>query len=199
MARALDIVGDRWTLLMLRELLGGPARFHELQAGLQGIAKNLLTDRLRRLEEDGVIRRISAANSTLYALTEVGVAIRPTIEAIGLWGTRVPRVAPPEHDRSIRAVAVALHSILTRAGEALPDERCVVGLEIDGEPLEITLGPHTSVTARPSTDADARVQVPKKAVSDYLAGRAFDKRAFALVSGDKAARTALLQAMGAML
>ena len=48
-ARALDVVGDRWTLLMLRELLGGPARFNELQAGLPGIAKNLLTARLRQL------------------------------------------------------------------------------------------------------------------------------------------------------
>ena len=144
------------------------------------------------------MRRVSTPPTTVYALTEIGSAIRPAIEAIGYWGTRVPRVSPPVHDRSVRAIAMALQSILARAGDALPDERIVVELAIDGEPLEITLGPHPTLTARPSTDADARMSAPKAAMSDYLAGRAFDKRAFALQSGDREARAALLRAMAAM-
>lgn len=197
-ARALDVVGDRWTLLIVRELLGGPARFVELYEGLPGIAKNLLTERLRRLEGDGVVRRVAGTHAT-YALTEVGAAIRPAVDAIGMWGVKVPRVAEPVHDRSLRAVAVALHSFLIRAGDALPTERVVVELQVDGGALEIVLGPQPTVTARPTTDAQARVRVPKAAVSDYLAGRAFDKRAFELISGDRDARAALLRAMAAMM
>ena len=60
LSTALDFVGDRWTILILRELLGGSARFQELRDGLPGIASNLLTERLRRLESDGIIRRVRA-------------------------------------------------------------------------------------------------------------------------------------------
>ena len=74
-ATALDFVGDRWTILILRELLGGSARFQELREGLPGIASNLLTERLRRLEADGLVRQIHAHNSVLYALTEQGAGI----------------------------------------------------------------------------------------------------------------------------
>ena len=76
MATALDIIGDRWTLLLLRELLGGAARFQDLYEGLPSIAKNLLTDRLRRLESDGIVRRVRSHNAVLYALTERGTAAR---------------------------------------------------------------------------------------------------------------------------
>lgn len=194
-ARALDVIGDRWTLLILRELLGGPARFFELQAGLVGIAKNLLTERLRRLEGDGLVRRVSTTNTTLYTVTDAGAATRPIIEALGMWGGKAPKLGPLEHDRSIRSVAVALHTFLTRAGDALPPDRIVVELAVDDEPLEIVLGPQTRVTARTSAEPDARVATTKPAMTDYLHGRAFDKRAWPLVSGDKAARAALLRAM----
>lgn len=198
-ARALDLVGDRWTLLILRELLGGPARFYELESGLPGIAKNLLTERLRRLEGDGIVRRVGTTNNTLYALTDLGAATRPVIEALGMWGANAPKLAPPEHDRSIRSIAVALHTFLSRAGDALPTERSVLEVSVDDEPLEIVLGPHPSVSARPSADPDARLQTTKAAVTNYLHGREFDKKNFSLVSGDKAARSALLHAMGSML
>ena len=61
MATALDFVGDRWTILILRELLGGPARFQDLKDGLPGIAPNLLVERLRRMEGDGIVRRLAGA------------------------------------------------------------------------------------------------------------------------------------------
>lgn len=198
MATALDVVGDRWTLLILRELLGGPARFHELQDGLPGIAKNLLTSRLRRLESDGIVRRVSSHSTVLYALTEQGAAIRPALEELGFWGARLRRVAPAEHDRSIRAIAMALQSVLVRAGDVLPTERYVIELEIDGEHVEIILGPRPTVTARPSTEADARIRVATATMSDFLLGQSFDKKRFAYVSGDRAARKALLGALGSM-
>lgn len=198
MATALDIVGDRWTILILRELLGGPARFHELEEGLPGIAKNLLAERLRRLETDTVVRRVTARNTTLYALTDLGSAVRPALEELAFWGARLQRVAPVEHDRSIRAIAMALQAILVRAGEALPADRAVIELEIGGEPAEIVLGPRPTVTARPSTDADTRIRASAATVANLLSGRSFDKKGFAYVSGDRAVRTALLHALDAM-
>ena len=84
LARALDVVGDRWNLLIVRQLLIGPARFGELREGLPGIATNLLTDRLRDLESAGVVeRRLSdEANAITYALTDWGAQLREPIYAM---------------------------------------------------------------------------------------------------------------------
>jgi len=198
MATALDVVGDRWTLLILRELLGGPARFHELEDGLPSIAKNLLTSRLRRLESDGLLERVNLHGSVLYALTEAGAAIRPTLEELGFWGASLGRIAPAEHDRSIRAIAMALQSVLVRAGEALPADRYVIELEIDGEYIEILLGPRPTATARPSSEADVHIAAPTAIVSELLLGGQFDPERFVCVSGDEAAKDALLRALGVL-
>ena len=153
MATALDVIGDRWTILILRELLGGAARFHELQEGLPGIAKNLLTDRLRRLESDGIVRRVRSHNAVLYALTERGAAARTAVEELGFWGATLEPVVPPQHPRSIRAIAMAVQALLARAGDALPDVRHVIELEIDNEHVQIVLDARPSASAGPSTDA----------------------------------------------
>jgi DNA-binding HxlR family transcriptional regulator len=199
MATALDVIGGRWTPLILRELLGGPARFQDLQDGLPGIAKNLLADRLRQLEADEIVRRVSVSSTTLYGLTEQGGAIRPVLEALGFWGAGLRRVGPAVHDRSIRAIAMALQAILARAGDALPVERHVVELEIEGEHVEIVLGPRPTATARPCTDADARVRVPTSTISDVLLGQRLDRKRFVHLAGNKAARAALLNALGTMV
>jgi DNA-binding HxlR family transcriptional regulator len=188
MATALDIIGDRWTILILRELLGGAARFHELRDGLPGIATNLLAARLRRLEADGVVRRIQAHNTVLYALTEQGATVRLTLEELGFWGARLQqRVAPAVHERSIRAIAMALQSILVRAGDALPAERLVLELDVNGEYLEAILDQRPTVTARLSTEPDARVRASTQGISAFLLGQAFDDSTFTHVSGNEAA------------
>ncbi len=196
MATALDAIGDRWTILMIRELLGGAARFQQLQDGLPGIPKNLLADRLRRLESDGLVRRVRSHNATLYALTETGAAARRAVEELAFWGARLEPIAPPTHPRSIRAIAMALQAVLARAGDALPDSAHVVELEVDGEPIQILLGTNPTATAGPCTDADASVRVPRQTMSDFLLGRPFDVERFALTSGDEVARAALLRALG---
>ena len=90
LARALDVVGDRWTLLIVRELLiGGACRYTDLQHGLPGIATNLLADRLRQLEEQGVITREAAPPpiaTTLFRLTPRGEELWPVLRALGRWG-----------------------------------------------------------------------------------------------------------------
>ena len=91
-AKALDVVGDRWTLLVIRELLlQGPCRYTDLKNGLPGIATNLLSDRLRELEAAGLVLREEAAPpvaTTLFRLTEAGAGLEPALEALGAWGIR---------------------------------------------------------------------------------------------------------------
>lgn len=91
LARALDHVGHRWTLLIVRELLLGPKRFTDLREGLPGIANNLLADRLRQLQDDGLVTRRDLpppAASTVYELTESGRELREAVHALIRWGGR---------------------------------------------------------------------------------------------------------------
>jgi DNA-binding HxlR family transcriptional regulator len=104
-AKALDVVGDRWTLLIIRELLTqGPCRYTDLKDGLPGIATNLLADRLRDLEQAGLIRREEAAPpvaTTLFHLTEAGAELKPVLNALGGWGLRyMTRPADSDEFRS---------------------------------------------------------------------------------------------------
>ena len=95
-ASALDLIGERWALLVVRELLLGPKRFTELRTGLPGASPNILSERLRELEQGGVIRRrklAPPANSWVYELTEWGADLEPVITRLGAWGARSP--APP--------------------------------------------------------------------------------------------------------
>jgi DNA-binding HxlR family transcriptional regulator len=200
MATALDFVGDRWTILILRELLGGPARFQDLKKGLPGIATNLLTERLRRMEGDGIVRRLEGTGSGSYALTDAGEGIRTAIEELGMWGVRMTHtvgpVAPAVHERSTRAIAMAMQSILVRAGDALPAETHIVELDIEGEPVEIVLGPRPSVTARPSMRPDARLRSTAEAISGFLLDSPADGTAFEHSSGDPESTRLLIGALG---
>ncbi|MEO6835445.1 MAG: winged helix-turn-helix transcriptional regulator [Candidatus Tumulicola sp.] len=98
LAKALDLIGDRWTLLIVRELLGrGPLRYTDLRDGLPGIASNLLASRLRALENAGLLRKQAAPppNATsLFHLTPRGEALRPAILELGRWGAPLLAEAP---------------------------------------------------------------------------------------------------------
>lgn len=89
LARALDVLGERWTLLLVRELLLGPKRYKDLLAGLPGIGTNLLAKRLRHLDELGLIRQKALpppAGSRVYELTELGHGLEPAVMELGRWG-----------------------------------------------------------------------------------------------------------------
>lgn len=117
LARALDVVGDRWTLLIMRELfIQQPCRYTELRYGLPGIATNLLVERLRELEENGVIVREDApppVATTLYRLTPRGEALRPVLEALGQWGRPLLRATPADGNFRTHWLAFPLESLLT--------------------------------------------------------------------------------------
>ena len=92
-AHALDLVGERWALLVVRELVLGPKRFTDLRAGLPGVSPNVLAERLRGLEAAGVVRRGKLpppAASRIYELTDWGLELEPVIVSLGRWGARSP-------------------------------------------------------------------------------------------------------------
>jgi DNA-binding HxlR family transcriptional regulator len=89
LAAALDIVGERWTLLIVRELLRAPRRYGELLEALPGIGTNLLVNRLRDLEAAGVVGRVLAPapqSAVVYELTDRGLALKPAVDALQAWG-----------------------------------------------------------------------------------------------------------------
>ena len=105
-AHALEIIGERWALLVVRELLLGPKRFSDLRADLPGISANVLTQRLEQLEAAGVLSRRKLpppASAQVYELTPWGYESEPILQALGRWATR-----SPAHDPSLPLSAVSL-------------------------------------------------------------------------------------------
>ena len=98
-ANALDIVGERWTLLIVRELLMGPKRFTDLVNGLPGIGTNLLAARLKEMEEAGLLDHRTLpppSASSVYSLTELGGGLRPVIDELWSWGSKT-MISPLGH------------------------------------------------------------------------------------------------------
>ena len=125
MAHALDLVGDRWTLLIVRDLLLGPKRFTDLVGGLPGIGTNLLTERLKGLEQAGIVQRRvlpPPAASTVYELSAYGQALEGPLVALAQWGGQSLGQSQPDQIISRDSVlltaralirALALHEGLT--------------------------------------------------------------------------------------
>jgi DNA-binding HxlR family transcriptional regulator len=100
-AHAIGLVGERWTLLIVRELLHGPKRYTDLQDGLHGIGTNILAARLRELEAHGIVskRKLPApAASTVYELTEYGAELEEVVYALARWGARTLGPPGPEDE-----------------------------------------------------------------------------------------------------
>ncbi len=139
-ASALDVVGERWALLVVRELLLGPKRFTDIRAGLPGASPNILSERLRELESGGVIRRrklAPPAGSWVYELTEWGAELEPVITRLGSWGARSP--LPPSGTRiGADSIVLALRSLFDpeRAGGLT----AVYELRVEGTRFRVTVG-----------------------------------------------------------
>ncbi|MGH2900201.1 MAG: winged helix-turn-helix transcriptional regulator [Solirubrobacteraceae bacterium] len=109
LAKALDLVGERWTLLIVRELLMGHRRYTDLRRALPGIASNLLADRLEELAQVGLVERRQLpppAPATVYDLTERGRALESAVIELGRWGAQA--LGPPGPDTELRASSFAL-------------------------------------------------------------------------------------------
>jgi DNA-binding HxlR family transcriptional regulator len=162
LARALDMVGDRWSLLIVRELLLGPMRYTELVASLDGIATNLLADRLRTLESYGVVeRRLGEAGGVVYALTPWGSELREAVDALVRWSLPVMASGRGDDAFQPRWLAVALPALLRGKTATTPAE---LGLDVGGSPMTLRIdddGPHVTVEPeqRPDTTLEAEAEV----------------------------------------
>jgi DNA-binding HxlR family transcriptional regulator len=133
-ARALDLVGERWALLIARELLLGPKRFTDLRAGLPHLSPDVLSQRLREFERAGVVRRrklAPPAGSRVYELTEWGLELEPVVLGLGRWGSRAPF---PSEDSELGPDAFVL------ALKTLFDATAAAGLIAS---YELRLGEHS--------------------------------------------------------
>ena len=157
-AAALDRVGDRWTLLVLRELSFGPRRFTDLRAGLRGIATNLLAERLRDLEGHGLVEQRELpppAARTVYELTSEGRRVVPVLRALARFG--LPFLGDPV-DGEVRP-AMAVHGTFA----ALVDSGATAGvdlllqLRLDGEDVRVELRDGALVRARAEARPDVRI------------------------------------------
>src|SRR4051812_17909909 len=131
-AHALELVGERWALLILRELMLGPRRFTDLLAGLPGISPNVLTQRLEELEAAAILRRTRLpppAAARAYALTEWGAELEPVIREIGRWAARSPTKRPGS--MSVASLVLSFRTMFSaeRAGGL----EAVLGLRIAGQ------------------------------------------------------------------
>jgi DNA-binding HxlR family transcriptional regulator len=137
-ARALDVVGERWTLLLVRELSTGPKRFKDLLEGLPGIGTNLLANRLKTLEGEGIVRRATLpppAGSNVYELTELGGSLEPVIVALSRWGARLLDAPREEEDLRAGWAAVAMQSAIGRG--ATGGRPSTYEFRIDGEAFHV--------------------------------------------------------------
>ncbi|HWC38205.1 MAG TPA: helix-turn-helix domain-containing protein [Acidimicrobiales bacterium] len=198
LARALDLVGDRWTLLIVRELLIRPCRYTDLRDGLPGIATNLLAERLRELEAANIVERKEPeppVATALYRLTERGEQLRPVVYQLLQWGAPLMVEGAGGDEFHSRWLAVAMEALLNRAGAATPD--VIVQLDTGDEPLVIEAS-RGRVRARTGTapEPDLVVHGPPDAVLGVVMGflEPGTQRARSVtVDGDPAALTRLRQ------
>jgi DNA-binding HxlR family transcriptional regulator len=189
-ARALDVIGERWALLVVRELLLGPKRYTDLRRGLPNASPNVIAERLRELERAGVLRRRTLpppAASRVYELTESGRELETIVVALGRWGGRVPSDAPV---RSADSVVLALRAQL--------DPGDLVGryeLRSGDDRFRLELSDGAVTAARGSAESpDATIEADPDTLHAVLRGSR--PLTAARIEGDIAAGERLLGALG---
>lgn len=159
-ARALDFLGDRWALLILRELHAGPGRFSDLRAALPGLAANLLTTRLTELADAGLLARDGERRGARYLLTDLGRATRPVLFELARFGAQLPlpeRITEPGNRRHL---AVTLAAASERA--AARDLSLRAEIVIDGQAFSFVVARGTV-----SMEAGAMLAPPLRYATRY--------------------------------
>jgi DNA-binding HxlR family transcriptional regulator/putative sterol carrier protein len=198
-ARALDVVGERWALLVVRELLLGPKRFTDLHRGLGAASQNVLSQRLRELEAAGIVRRRRLgppARSSASELTARGAALEPILVALGRWGREQPMTSAAE--LSLDALMLALRT--TFDPDAVGDLETALDLRVDDDELEVTVGGGRLAVARGrARRADAALRTDARTLRELaFGGRRLDEAQAAgavEVEGDGVAAQRLLDAL----
>jgi DNA-binding HxlR family transcriptional regulator len=169
-ARALDLVGERWALLVVRELLLGPKRFTELSRGLRGVSQNVLSQRLHELERAGIVQRRRLGppvGSWVYELTQRGSELEPVLIQLGRWGRRAP--VPADATMSVDALILALKTAFDPT--AARDLRGTLALGLGDDRFKIEVSDGAFAVARGVADnPDARVATDVQTVLDVAFG-----------------------------
>ncbi len=130
-AKAAEVLGERWTLLIVRDLITGAHRFTDLQRGLPGISRSLLVDRLRRLETDGLVeRRTGTSGRDEYWLTPIGLDLKDAVLAVGGWADRNFLREPRKDELNADVLLLWIERSANR--DAFPDGRLVVRFDLRG-------------------------------------------------------------------
>jgi len=166
-AKALDVVGERWSLLIVRDLILGGRRYTDLLESLVGITTNLLAQRLRELESAALIvrRRLPPpAGATIYELSELGRALEPVVLSLGAFGMRIMGAPRPGDHTNPRWAMLSLK----RLYRGCP-RHWTVALEIDGLPFMVTLGKQSAnVVDGHSEQPDATLRGELRHLAQWL-------------------------------
>lgn len=173
-AKALDVVGDRWVLLIVRELMtAGPSRYTDLLHGLPGIATNLLADRLRDMEKAGIVRSWAApppVATTLFGLTERGEGLRPLLEELGRWGA--PLMGVPQPGNVFRSHWLVFPFDAYLKDNAPKEPPVAIAVRTGDEPMVIEAGGGSVRTRRGTVEKpDAVLEGRPGLILGLLAGR----------------------------
>ena len=171
-AHALDLVGERWALLVVRELLEGPRRFTDLAKGLHGIRTNILSSRLKELERAGVVQRRTLpppAASKVYELTEYGHELEPIVLGLGRWGAKT--IGPPRPGWSLRPEALALMLRAFFSAEAGQGLNAVYELRLGATSLFLRIEDGTFVAdTEPVAEPDVVVSTDVETLAGFARG-----------------------------
>ena len=171
-ARALDLVGERWALLIVRDLILGPKRFTDLRRGLPGIGTNVLAARLKELDRAGVVARrtlLPPAASTVYELAEYGRELEGPLLAVGRWGAASMEQRQPEQALRSEWFGVALKAFFRP--EAAADLKAEIGLRFDDGTLLARIDRGSLVVEPGSPNgADLVLETEVETLIAYLAG-----------------------------
>ena len=203
-ARALDLVGDRWSLLVVRELLLGPKRYTDLQAALRRIAPDILTQRLRDLEAGGLAERAELTGpgrARVYRLTERGRELQPVLLALGRFGSRLPL---PEHPEELSPDAFAVALLTVFRPERATGVTARIELVLGAEQFTVVLDDgRLGVVREPESAHDATIETTPGVLTRLLwhglpAAEAEASGALG-ISGDRSAGEAFLGVFAARL
>lgn len=172
-AHALDLVGERWALLIVRELILGPRRFRELNEGLPGVSTNVLSNRLKELEEGGVIRRRllpRPASGTVYELTEHGRELEDIVVALGRWGAKT--IDARSADQAFRAEWFAIALLGSFRTESARRVRASYELRLDGTVFHLRIDRGRLEHGRgPAKHADLVIETDSESLFALLMGQ----------------------------
>ncbi|MEH1168906.1 winged helix-turn-helix transcriptional regulator [Micromonospora sp. CPCC 205539] len=169
-ARAMDIVGERWALLIVRELVFGPKRFGDLRAGLPKASQNVLSQRLRELEQAGIVRRIQLgppASVYAYELTGRGHQLEPMLIELSRWGAGLPE--EPDTEMSTDAFMLLLKALYRPPADAPLTAR--LALRVGTDAFDVGVTPDAITVARGRTsEVEATVTGTVAALRDLMFG-----------------------------